>query len=66
MTSKSSARSGRICANTIQDDGKAAMEPGMTTRELDLIGRRYLEVSWRPVGTGVLLQVSRRDLHFGQ
>lgn len=34
---------GRICANTIQTMA-AAMEPGMTTRELDLIGRTYLEV----------------------
>ena len=33
---------GRICANTIRTMA-AAMEPGMTTRELDLIGRRYLE-----------------------
>lgn len=33
---------GRICANTIQTMA-GAMEPGMTTRELDLIGRRYLE-----------------------
>ena len=33
---------GRICANTIQIMAKA-MEPGMTTRELDQIGRRYLE-----------------------
>ncbi|KJS08805.1 MAG: methionine aminopeptidase [Hoeflea sp. BRH_c9] len=33
---------GRICANTIQTMA-GAMEPGMTTSELDLIGRRYLE-----------------------
>lgn len=33
---------GRICANTIRTMA-AAMEPGMTTRELDLIGRKYLE-----------------------
>lgn len=33
---------GRICANTIRVMA-AAMEPGMTTGELDLIGRRYLE-----------------------
>jgi methionyl aminopeptidase len=33
---------GKICANTIQVMAKA-MEPGMTTRELDGIGRRYLE-----------------------
>jgi methionyl aminopeptidase len=33
---------GRICANTLQIMG-AALEPGMTTAELDLIGRRALE-----------------------
>ena len=33
---------GRICANTIQTMA-GAMEPGMTTRELDRIGRDYLE-----------------------
>ncbi|WP_322988286.1 type I methionyl aminopeptidase [Hoeflea sp.] len=33
---------GQICANTIQTMA-AAMEPGITTRELDLIGRHYLE-----------------------
>jgi len=33
---------GRICANTIKVMA-AAMEPGMTTREVDLIGRQYLE-----------------------
>ncbi len=33
---------GKICANTIQIMAKA-MEPGMTTRELDLIGRQNLE-----------------------
>ncbi|MCY0096456.1 type I methionyl aminopeptidase [Hoeflea sp. J2-29] len=33
---------GRICANTIQVMARA-MEPGMTTRELDLVGRQYLE-----------------------
>ncbi|KQS76939.1 methionine aminopeptidase [Rhizobium sp. Leaf384] len=33
---------GRICANTLQIMG-AALEPGMTTAELDLIGRKALE-----------------------
>lgn len=33
---------GRICANTMHGMAKA-MEPGMTTRELDAIGRRLLE-----------------------
>ena len=33
---------GKICANGIQVMARA-MEPGMTTRELDLIGRRHLE-----------------------
>jgi methionyl aminopeptidase len=33
---------GRIVANTLQAMARA-MEPGMTTRELDVIGRRYLE-----------------------
>ncbi|AKH99168.1 methionine aminopeptidase, type I [Hoeflea sp. IMCC20628] len=33
---------GKICANTIQVMAKA-MEPGMTTRELDLIGRQHLD-----------------------
>lgn len=35
---------GRICANTIQVMA-GAMEPGMTTRELDLIGRRYMDAN---------------------
>ncbi len=33
---------GRICANTIKIMSEA-MQPGMTTRELDDIGRKYLE-----------------------
>jgi len=33
---------GKICANAIQVMAKA-MEPGITTRELDRIGRRYLD-----------------------
>ncbi|OCW59300.1 type I methionyl aminopeptidase [Hoeflea olei] len=33
---------GRICANTVRIMADA-MEPGMTTAELDLIGRRHLE-----------------------
>lgn len=33
---------GRICANTLQIMG-AALEPGMTTAELDFIGRKALE-----------------------
>ncbi len=33
---------GRICANTIQIMA-AALEPGMTTAELDAIGRKFLE-----------------------
>ena len=33
---------GRIVANTLRDMA-AAMEPGMTTSELDEIGRLYLE-----------------------
>lgn len=33
---------GRICGNTLQIMG-AALEPGMTTAELDLIGRKALE-----------------------
>ncbi|MDR3607889.1 MAG: type I methionyl aminopeptidase [Oligoflexia bacterium] len=35
-------RIGRIVANCLQTMGKA-LEPGMTTRELDDIGRKYLE-----------------------
>ncbi len=35
---------GRICANTIQIMA-AALEPGMTTAELDAIGRKFLEES---------------------
>lgn len=34
---------GRIVANCLQTMGKA-LEPGMTTRELDEIGRKYLEL----------------------
>lgn len=33
---------GRIVANTLEAMGKA-LEPGMTTSELDLIGRKLLE-----------------------
>ena len=35
---------GRICANAVQIMG-AALEPGMTTADLDAIGRKVLEDS---------------------
>jgi methionyl aminopeptidase len=45
---------GKICANTIQVMAKA-MEPGMTTRELDGIGKTVPRVSRGAIGTRILL-----------
>ncbi len=53
---------GRICADAIQVMA-AAMEPGMTTLELDQIGRKVLEEAGAQSAPGILLPVSGRDLH---
>ncbi len=53
---------GRIVANTLEVMGKA-IEPGMTTRELDQIGRDIHGSRRGAFGAGDGLRLSRRDLH---
>ena len=53
---------GRIVANTLEAMG-AAIEPGMTTGELDGIGRRLLEAAGARSGPETVLRLSGRDLH---
>ena len=53
---------GRICAETLRKMMSAA-RPGMTTRELDEIGRSLLDAEGARSAAGSGLQVSRRHLH---
>ena len=47
---------GRIVANTLEAMA-ATLEPGMTTAELDMVGRQASRESWRSVRPGTCLTI---------